>query len=389
MRDLLVPDRNSSWPCVGSSGPLHVVASSVIIACSSATGAWTSSASVPALGEVVDLFLGERVAQVVLLLVLTNEPASRRRGGGWRRPRRGRALPGAAPGRSGTGRRRRAPRSIAGAISSAVSTRTAATPIACGQLVEVDVRVAEVERRREGVLGDAPLLPVLLRCSASAAGSCGCCRPRTWRRSSWRAAVHSAWIVYMLPPSPVKPITVLSGLASLTPMAPGNADAERAAAGQEVVPGQRRRQVAGQLGRGGQRLVEDDRRRRAAWRASSAMNVDGVQRQRRRRTSASRASRAASSLALRLAERRPVRARRPRAARRVSVALERVGERGRASSFGSATRPEVDREVLGDLVGVEVDVDDLRAGREDALERGEDLGEDVGADDQHRVGLRR
>ncbi len=37
----------------------------------------------------------------------------------------------------------------------------------------------------------------------------------------WRAALQSAWMVYMLPPSPVKPITVRSGWAALAPMAPG------------------------------------------------------------------------------------------------------------------------------------------------------------------------
>src|SRR5438094_815099 len=36
-----------------------------------------------------------------------------------------------------------------------------------------------------------------------------------------RAAVHSAWMVYIAPPSPVNPITVLSGCASLAPIAPG------------------------------------------------------------------------------------------------------------------------------------------------------------------------
>ena len=69
-------------------------------------------------------------------------------------------------------------------------------------------------------------------------------------------------------------------------------------------------------------------------------------------------------------------------------ALELVGRAGRASRFGSATRPTSTREVLRDLVRVEVDVDDLRAGCEHALERGEDLGEDVRAADQHGVGLR-
>ena len=51
--------------------------------------------------------------------------------------------------------------------------------------------------------------------------------------------------------------------------------------------------------------------------------------------------------------------------------------------------PEVDREVLRDLVGVEVDVHDLGAAREDALERREHLGKDVRADDEHSVGLAR
>lgn len=36
-----------------------------------------------------------------------------------------------------------------------------------------------------------------------------------------RAAVHSAWMVYMDPPSPVKPTTVRSGNASWAPSAPG------------------------------------------------------------------------------------------------------------------------------------------------------------------------
>ena len=75
----------------------------------------------------------------------------------------------------------------------------------------------------------------------------------------WCAAVHSAWIVYMLPPSPVNPTTVRSGWASFTPIAPGMPDAERAAAGLEELAGPARRQVPGDLGREGQRLVEDDR----------------------------------------------------------------------------------------------------------------------------------
>lgn len=37
----------------------------------------------------------------------------------------------------------------------------------------------------------------------------------------WRAAVHSAWYVYMDPPSPAKPTTSRSGRASLAPTAPG------------------------------------------------------------------------------------------------------------------------------------------------------------------------
>ena len=58
----------------------------------------------------------------------------------------------------------------------------------------------------------------------------------------------------------------------------------------------------------------------------------------------------------------------------------------REGELGIADEPEVDREVLRDLVRVEVDVDDPRARREDARERGEDLREDVRADDQDRVG---
>jgi len=43
----------------------------------------------------------------------------------------------------------------------------------------------------------------------------------------WWAAVQSAWIVYMLPPSPVKPTTVVR-VRQLDALPPG-ADAERAA----------------------------------------------------------------------------------------------------------------------------------------------------------------
>ena len=43
--------------------------------------------------------------------------------------------------------------------------------------------------------------------------------------------------------------------------------------------------------------------------------------------------------------------------------------------------------VLGDLVRVQVDVDDLGAGREHVAQLGEDLGHDVGADDQVGVPL--
>ena len=68
--------------------------------------------------------------------------------------------------------------------------------------------------------------------------------------------------------------------------------------------------------------------------------------------------------------------------------LELVGEEAERE-LRVGDEPEVDREVLRDLVGVEVDVHDLGAGREDALERREDLGEDVRAADQHRVGLAR
>ena len=39
--------------------------------------------------------------------------------------------------------------------------------------------------------------------------------------SSWRAAVQSAWMPYMLDPSPTTPTTLRSGRASAAPTAPG------------------------------------------------------------------------------------------------------------------------------------------------------------------------
>ena len=175
---------NSAWPCVGSSGPVHlVVLASRIIACSSSTGAWTSSALYQrsARSSISSLVSGSLNSSS--LVGSTSEPSCRRPGGGSPRPRRGRALPGAAAGRSGTGRPRRVPRSIAGATSSGVSTRVGGHAHALGELVEADHRVAEVERAREGVVGEAALLPVLLHVQLRAAGSCGCCRRRTSRRS--------------------------------------------------------------------------------------------------------------------------------------------------------------------------------------------------------------
>lgn len=54
---------------------------------------------------------------------------------------------------------------------------------------------------------------------------------------------------------------------------------------------------------------------------------------------------------------------------------------------GVGGQAQVHGVVLGDLVGVEVDVDDLRARPEGALQLGEHLREDIGADDQHPVGV--
>ncbi len=65
-----------------------------------------------------------------------------------------------------------------------------------------------------------------------------------------RAAVHSAWIVYIDPPSPLKPTTVLSGLATLTPIAPGNptpSEPPRVRKYWPVCDGGRYRDTAGEL----------------------------------------------------------------------------------------------------------------------------------------------
>ena len=60
---------NSSWPCVGSSGPLHVVALVGHHRVQLRDRCVDVERPVPAVGEVDDLFLGERVAQRFLLRI--------------------------------------------------------------------------------------------------------------------------------------------------------------------------------------------------------------------------------------------------------------------------------------------------------------------------------
>ena len=58
-----------------------------------------------------------------------------------------------------------------------------------------------------------------------------------------------------------------------------------------------------------------------------------------------------------------------------------LGQRGQGQ-LGIRDHADVHRMVLGDLVGVQVDVDDLRAWREDVAQLREYLRHDVGADYQ-------
>ena len=89
-------------------------------------------------------------------------PSSRRPGGGWPRPRRGRALPGARIRSIRNGPSSASASAIAGATSSAVSTRVAGNAHAPRELVEADLGIAEVERAGERVVVEAALAPVLL-----------------------------------------------------------------------------------------------------------------------------------------------------------------------------------------------------------------------------------
>ena len=194
-----------------------------------------------------------------------------------------------------------------------------------------------------------------------------------------RAAVHSAWIVYIAPPSPVKPMTVLSGIgdASRRSRRGSRRRASRRGSGRTARPG--RRQIAGQRRRVGQRLVEDHRVRRQLRRQ---LLHEARRRAAARRRGPSRPPRSRPRvLAARL--RSP-----PRAAPGAAASCL-AGDQRRSSarpappaSAWDRDQPEIDRVVLGDLVGVEVDVDRLGARREDVAQLREHLRQHVGADDR-------
>ena len=140
------------------------------------------------------------------------------------------------------------------------------------------------------------------------------------------------------PPSPVNPTTVLSGCASLTPIAPGNAHAERSAARQEVLRrvgrGGRYRTTAGELVSASSKMIASSGSC-AGQLLHEPRHVqrDGVARLR----GPPRAPRRRRCL---LARQRVGRAPgRRRAAADVRLRSERVGQRAPASASGSATRP--------------------------------------------------
>ena len=73
-----------------------------------------------------------------------------------------------------------------------------------------------------------------------------------------RAAVHSAWMVYILPPSPVNPMTVRSGCATLTPIAPGIPTPSDPPRVRKILARGRWWTVAHHRRRAGQRFVKND-----------------------------------------------------------------------------------------------------------------------------------
>jgi hypothetical protein len=135
-----------------------------------------------------------------------------------------------------------------------------ATPIDAGHLVEVQRRRRQVERKRIVVFRDVALFPVLFDVLCSNRYD-PLLQTTNFASTLCRAADHSAWIVYMLPPSPVNPMTVRSGFAILAPMAPGMPTPSEPPRVRKCSPVRRGRAIAHERRRTRQRLVEDDRHR--------------------------------------------------------------------------------------------------------------------------------
>ncbi len=172
----------------------------------------------------------------------------------------------------------------------------------------------------------------------------------------------------MLPPSPVKPMTSASGRASFDTDRAGDADAERAAAGEEVVSRGARRQVLDQPRGRGQRLVEDDEviPRPGGQRGGEPLDERAVFGDLRRASGRSGSARSSRCPA----------ARRP------------AGRRARpASASGRPPAPRPPGSSCAISYSSRSTCTIFAPGAERVVQFREDLGEDVGPHDQHRVGV--
>ena len=130
-------------------------------------------------------------------------------------------------------------------------------------------------------------------------------------------------------------------------------------------------------------LVEDDRVRRQPGR-QGLHELRGVERDRPARLQVGVAQRGIGLLASGSPPVDPPAGGFARGRRQLLIEDDRERREGQPRVGDDA---QVDREVLGDLVGVQVDVDHPRGRREHVRQGREDLGEDVRADDQD--GIRR
>ena len=246
--------------------------------------------------------------------------------------------------------------------------------------IELDHRVVEIERGREVSLREIALLPVrvdveLEQPVALVVAHHELGADAVVRRGPERLdGVHASAIA-------AESDDGLIGPAELDANRSRETDAERSATGLEEMSGPDRGQIAVQVGRAGEGFVEDDRVRRqfAAELVHEAcrMHRDGV--------SGLQIGRALGCLLALLSAGHclDARRRRPLLGDR-HHAIQSLGD-PRQRHLGIGDDADVDREVLGNLARVEVNVNDPRSGGKDTGERREDLGKDIGAADEDNV----